>query len=163
MGYDNLFKEVPVVSRIHWTLTTLFRWLFLPFLLGADDFSELWQRALFAGNWYDYTDYFLRKKPVRVEMALRSYRQHNADVRQNCPKDKMLVIDSLPPNWEELCEFVGKPNPGVEYPDINKGGTVVDEFRKGKFGELEKAGKRNALIKLSCIAVVIAFLVKFVF
>ena len=56
----------------------------------------------------------------------RQYRQHYADLKRNCPEDKVLVMDDINIGWETLCEFVEKPAPTDPWPHANKGGEIIN-------------------------------------
>merc|ERR1739848_347325 len=51
-----------------------------------------------------------------LTLLTRAYRTHNADVLKNCPKDKLLVLDSINCGWKVICDFVGRPVPDVDFP-----------------------------------------------
>merc|ERR1711879_49874 len=66
--------------------------------------------------------------PNRVNMmiARKRYREHNAYVKLKCPPEKLLVY-KLQDGWKPLCDFVGKNVPNTEFPQANKGGTIIDD------------------------------------
>ncbi|XP_076817031.1 uncharacterized protein LOC143462674 [Clavelina lepadiformis] len=65
--------------------------------------------------------------PVNEMISRRLYRQHNADVIQNAPKDKLLVY-KVKDCWAPLCKFLGKPVPDKPFPHENIGGKVWDKL-----------------------------------
>jgi len=70
--------------------------------------------------------------PVEIQNEIglkRSYRLHNADVLNSCPKDKLLVLDSLNVSWEEFCKFTRTKIPSEPWPHENKDGLGLIERR----------------------------------
>merc|ERR1712242_593654 len=61
------------------------------------------------------------------KLLARAYRVHCADVLRNCPKDKLLVLDSVNCGWDVICDFVGKPVPNVPFPHRNKNASITEE------------------------------------
>lgn len=45
------------------------------------------------------------------------------------PKDQLLVFD-VKEGWQPLCDFLGIPVPDIPFPHKNKGGAVLQEYRK---------------------------------
>ncbi|XP_076817970.1 uncharacterized protein LOC143463386 [Clavelina lepadiformis] len=72
---------------------------------------------------------FYWKLPVNEMVMRRVYRQHNADVIRNAPKDKLLVYN-VKEGWEPLCKFLDKPVPDKQFPHANIGGSVYDDLMK---------------------------------
>jgi len=58
------------------------------------------------------------------ENAIRVYDAHNAAVRREIPRERLLVFNARD-GWEPLCRFLGVPAPAAEYPKTNS----TDEFR----------------------------------
>lgn len=52
------------------------------------------------------------------EVCLPLYRAHINDVLNNCPKEKLLVMN-ISEGWKPLCEFLGKPIPDAPFPRVN--------------------------------------------
>jgi len=66
------------------------------------------------------------------EMVVRQrYRQHCSYVKNNCPKEQLLVYD-FKQGWEPLCKFLDKPIPSEPFPHENKKGGVTEKFLKEK-------------------------------
>jgi len=69
---------------------------------------------------------FPRPKTPRNDLFLKNwYRRHNAHVKQNTPKDQLLLFD-LKQGWGPLCEFLDKPVPDIPFPHLNKKGNVKE-------------------------------------
>ena len=60
----------------------------------------------------------------------RHYLRHNAHVKMNAPKDKLLILENFEDfNWEKICKFVGKEVPvDVPFPYENKGDSEVTKI-----------------------------------
>jgi len=81
--------------------------------------TELKYEINWRGQWH----------PLDEMMSKRLYRQHCADVLTNCPKDKLLVLDSPNCGWEILCDFIGVDAPVEKaWPHVNKNGTIIEEL-----------------------------------
>ena len=117
------FYSVP--DRLHW----LFNWLFMPsvakMLKVRKKFIplQLGETPKYFRNWswkfYKYNEHLVRRK----------YRQNNADILQNCPKDKLLVLDSMNAGFKPICEFLNLPlPPDCEWPHCNVAGGRNDKF-----------------------------------
>ena len=64
--------------------------------------------------------------PERTHM-IRIYRQHCTDVKFNCPKEKLLILDDINCGFEVLCKFIGmEPPSDVEWPHKNKNGCEIE-------------------------------------
>lgn len=63
-------------------------------------------------------------KFANEEAVKLSFLQHNEEVKQFVPKERLLVLE-LGEGWERLCEFLGKDIPTVPYPNSNS----TEEFR----------------------------------
>lgn len=70
------------------------------------------------------------------------YRRHNANVKANAPKDKILILQNNTWNWETICKFVEKPIPTnpetgkiLPFPHENRGGSgqtkIVEQLLTG--------------------------------
>ena len=59
------------------------------------------------------------------ENCVAAYERHNQAVRENIPKDRLLVFNARD-GWTPLCEFLGVPVPAAPYPKTNS----TDEFRQ---------------------------------
>ncbi|KAF2456050.1 hypothetical protein BDY21DRAFT_262209, partial [Lineolata rhizophorae] len=65
-------------------------------------------------------DFWQAKTPDGIRRnALRVYREHYKRVRGAVPPERLLNYE-LGSGWGPLCEFLGKPVPGVEFPRINE-------------------------------------------
>jgi len=72
-----------------------------------------------------------RGVPQQMDEVLikRNYRQHCADVLRNCPKEKLLVLETPNCGWKVICDFVGVDVPvGVAWPHKNKKGDIIKEL-----------------------------------
>ncbi|XP_078481014.1 uncharacterized protein LOC100182496 [Ciona intestinalis] len=56
----------------------------------------------------------------------RLYRNHNSNVLQNAPKDKLLVFN-FKEGWEPICEFLGENIPNKPFPHANKGSSLLKD------------------------------------
>jgi len=85
----------------------------------------------------------------------RAYRQHNANVMQNCPKDKLLIYE-FKQGWEPLCKFLNLPVPDQEFPFRNKGGDITRELMENHemFQRMKREILRNGSVLILLIAVV---------
>jgi hypothetical protein len=52
------------------------------------------------------------------QKAKAGYLAHNEEVKRVTPPERLLVF-KLEQGWEPLCEFLGKPVPEVDFPNIN--------------------------------------------
>lgn len=52
------------------------------------------------------------------ENVIKCFKEHNAAVIAECPKDKLLVYE-VSQGWEPLCKFLNKPIPDVPFPNVN--------------------------------------------
>jgi hypothetical protein len=52
------------------------------------------------------------------EYAIRVFEEHNAAVRRAVPADRLLEY-TIGSGWKPLCDFLGKPVPGEEFPRLN--------------------------------------------
>lgn len=50
--------------------------------------------------------------------VIECYEEHNRNVIENCPTDKLLVFEAGQ-GWEPLCKFLDVPIPDVPYPHAN--------------------------------------------
>jgi len=68
-------------------------------------------------------DCFGNKKVVDEVCAKRQYMSHNANVKLNAPKDKLLILRSFDDfSWKVICDFTGTkvPEGGLPFPNENK-------------------------------------------
>ncbi|XP_078491994.1 uncharacterized protein LOC100181639 [Ciona intestinalis] len=56
----------------------------------------------------------------------RIYKNHNSNVLQNAPKDKLLIVN-FKDGWEPICEFLEEKVPDKPFPHANKGASLVKE------------------------------------
>ena len=67
-------------------------------------------------------------------LAQQRFRRHNADVLQNCPKDRLLHLTDETFSWETFCDFVGVEMPRdaegkvKEFPHANKKGQFIEDY-----------------------------------
>lgn len=52
------------------------------------------------------------------ENVIKCFEEHNLNVRNTCPKDKLLVFE-VSQGWAPLCEFLDVPIPDVPFPRVN--------------------------------------------
>jgi hypothetical protein len=52
------------------------------------------------------------------EHVIEVYQRHINEVKQRCPKEKLLVYE-VSQGWAPLCEFLDKPIPDVPFPHVN--------------------------------------------
>jgi len=106
----------------------------------------------------DKTAYFWHARPVKYTnwrgevdvmdevIVKRTYRQHCADVKTNCPKDKLLVLDGPNCGWKVLCDFVGVEIPDAPWPNVNRKGALIakmmtdrnERFPQAIIGEIKQ-------------------------
>jgi len=98
----------------------------------------------FKGEMYDWNRTLLK----------RAYRVHNADFLRNCPVEKRLILDQVSCGWEVICEFVGKEVPDVDFPHMNKGGSIVEKtFNASRFTEVYGNHARKWMRKVMILGV----------
>ena len=117
---STLDEEVWVkAAEIHWSPRNKFRasW-------DSDPFSHKIHQILYGQRTFDRGVFLAR------------YRQHNAEVREyfrDRPQDLLEMPMSRGAGWNELCGFVDRPIPNVEYPHGNPDGAArVVAARKTK-------------------------------
>ena len=72
--------------------------------------------------------------PWNQTLLKRAYRVHNADFIRNCPDEKRLILGGLDCGWKVICDFVGRKIPDVDFPHMNKKGSVVEKtFNDSRF------------------------------
>lgn len=67
------------------------------------------------------------------DKAIAHYNRHIKDVKATVPPDRLLVF-SVDRGWGPLCEFLGVPAPGSEFPNVNDRAEIkktVREITKG--------------------------------
>lgn len=61
--------------------------------------------------------------------AKRVYRQHNADIKVNCPKEKLIILPSLSLTFQKLCDLIDIELPshckGMDWPHVNKKSSYI--------------------------------------
>merc|ERR1712035_134669 len=62
----------------------------------------------------------------------RLYRRHCSDVKLNCPKERLLILESMNCGWKVLCEFTGDELP------TDKNGNTLDWPHENKKAEVTK-------------------------
>jgi hypothetical protein len=55
---------------------------------------------------------------IGKEACIKLYLDHNIRVKNECPKEKLLVYE-VSEGWEPLCKFLDKPIPDVPFPHVN--------------------------------------------
>jgi len=87
-----------------------------------------------AGDFYGFKTLYNGGFKFNKLLSASKFRQHNADVLQNCPKEKLLHLKDDTFNWETICEFLGvdipKDSEGKvkEFPHMNKKGKFIDDY-----------------------------------
>jgi hypothetical protein len=100
---------IPFVTRIDRT-----------FLARMARVSDLTTRYVFGVNrtretWcMNDSEYFEEWR----QKAKAGYLAHNEEVKRVTPPEQLLIF-KLEQGWEPLCEFLGKPVPDVDFPNIN--------------------------------------------
>lgn len=59
--------------------------------------------------------------------AKAAYQAHNEMVKRVTPSDRLLLFQ-LEDGWEPLCEFLGKPVPGVPFPRVNETAALQEKI-----------------------------------
>lgn len=83
----------------------------------------------------DFQEYNWRGQMFQMDevMIKRLYRQHCADVKMNCPREKLLILNGPDCGWEVICNFLDKPIPENQpWPYMNKGGALIDALFTSK-------------------------------
>nr|CAB3262602.1 uncharacterized protein LOC100180848 [Phallusia mammillata] len=86
--------------------------------------------------------------PFSANLRAIKYRQHNAAVLMNAPKDRLLVY-SVKEGWEPLCNFLNLPIPNRPLPHKNHGATIYDD--RVKNDPTFQKMKREAFVIVSLI------------
>ena len=87
-------------------------------------------------------------KESLLHSARRLYRGHYEQVRQACPKDRLLNY-RLEDGWGPLCEFLGKEKPGVPFPRLNEGAALAEKFNEFNRRSLRLVVRNLALVAVS--------------
>jgi len=68
------------------------------------------------------------------ELSCRQiYRMHNANVKNNCPKDRLLILPETKDwTWKAICDFTGDKIPDMPVPHENVGGEIIDKILAGQ-------------------------------
>merc|ERR1711879_550927 len=78
--------------------------------------------------------------PIDEVICRRLYRQHCADVLRNCPKEKLLILDSPNCGWKILCDFIGVDVPvETPWPHKNKKGQIAEDLFKNQNARIPMA------------------------
>lgn len=119
--------------------------------------GPLWPLIMSTGKHY-YRNWYGKKWECDEVVMKRIYRQHCADVKLNCPKEKLLILDGPDCGWKVVCDFLGVAAPeGVEWPYMNKGGKLVDELFMSSLARIpttiaaEKAERKRYFVKIVVI------------
>merc|ERR1712226_1029333 len=114
---------------------------------------DLWksQQRHYDMNWGGTVGPLVPYGPNQVNrlIATKRYREHNAYVKLKCPKEKLLIWNPKE-GWAPLCSFLGHETPKIEYPNVNRGGQIVDDILQKLPRALEQ---RKQLITRFCILV----------
>ena len=97
-----------------------FRRVFAPTSYFAYEMIENLDPQLFGENTTKVSVFL--KKPVMNEFNMkRCYLAHNAMIKTNAPKDRLLILEDYGDfNWEILCGFVGVAVPDLPFPAENR-------------------------------------------
>ena len=89
------------------------------------------------------------------EYAISVFNQHNEEVTQHVPADKLLVFN-VKEGWEPLCAFLGVDVPDTPFPHMNDrenfGGNRMRQIR-------QQSIKNTAIVGASIVAVLILLVV----
>jgi len=107
-------QDAGLIRDDNW-LVTVFNRVFIPYKIKFDKFSRLSMPFIsgpYAGAFNPPSELFLR----------RSYRQHCADIRMNCPKDKLFILETVDCGWKTFCAITGDsvPEGDIPWPHKNK-------------------------------------------
>nr|XP_039274005.1 uncharacterized protein LOC120347959 [Styela clava] len=97
---------------------------------------------------------------VNPTIAKQRYRNHNANVLMNAPKDQLLEFHPRE-GWEKLCKFLNKPIPDVAFPHKNKNGEALEDFMEES--PVFRRIKMEVKITTSLIFVLISLVAYYVF
>ncbi|XP_077975762.1 uncharacterized protein LOC120332969 [Styela clava] len=76
-------------------------------------------------TWLDFLSPNKQYWMVDDERILETFRNHNQDILQNAPKDRLLIFN-LKDGWHPLCKFLGHDEPAVPFPHRNKRGNISE-------------------------------------
>jgi len=62
------------------------------------------------------------------ENLMKVYNQHNKNVEEKCPKEKLLKFE-VKDGWKPLCDFLQKKIPKVDFPNENEQAVFQKRFR----------------------------------
>src|SRR3546814_12139540 len=65
--------------------------------------------------------------------AIAYYHQHIADVKASVPAEQLLVY-SVDQGWAPLCAFLGLPEPGGAFPNVNDRAAIKQVINGMKIG-----------------------------
>ena len=90
------------------------------------------------------------------EYAIGVFNQHNEEVKQRVPADKLLVYN-VKEGWEPLCAFLGVDVPNTPFPHVNDrenfGGNRMRQIRQSSTRTLTGAGIIAVLVLLIALLV----------
>jgi len=112
--------EVPFINKLIGRLSFFYAWPFVKFCyeimiptIGFQVKDSLWTKKII----------------VNEQVSRMMYRKHNSYVRNNAPKDKLLIW-KLSDGWKPICEFLNLPVPDIPYPHNNKKASLWDDMAK---------------------------------
>ncbi len=82
--------------------------------------------------------------------ALSVFNQHNEEVKQYVPPEKLLVY-SVKEGWEPLCAFLGVPVPDVPFPHLND----RENFVGNRMGEQARLVRGVAVAAIGVVALLL--------
>lgn len=97
-------------------------------LKGIPNLVDLSDNPYVKGSWFNQAEaarYFNCEftAPVQtskmVQQCIDGYTQHNANVLQSIPPEKLLVFN-LTDGWEPLCQFLNVPIPSEPFPFVDR-------------------------------------------
>ena len=132
----------------------------------------------FAGKYYNMTagqelafngkDNWGNVTPISELHCKRAYRQHCTDVLTNCPKENLIVLDSINQTYEEFCQKLGMVVPesckGQAWPTENKDSSLIKKqfelTRKDSIfaDDLKKAVLTRVILILTVIVASIGYI-----
>merc|ERR1719240_507848 len=71
---------------------------------------------------------------------IRAFEAWNAKVKATVPAERLLVFEAKD-GWGPLCKFLGKPDPGTPYPNVNN----TADFNKMMLAKRNEALLKNAV------------------
>ncbi|KAK9779754.1 hypothetical protein SCAR479_03361 [Seiridium cardinale] len=111
-------------------------------VFGDENVKTEWAKTLFkiflspvpGARWFPATTQGFEEELLRTHGVKQQGKdfleKHNAWVREQVPKDKLLEMD-LAGGWQPLCKFLGKPVPDEPFPRANDR-EARDKFMKHK-------------------------------